>query len=265
MKGNKLTYPTVEEIADGMCLDLGEGSHRKEQYLHWILKEISRWKTDLSKEVKTIKIELTPWKAIELPSDCVDWCKLGIQDGNVIKTFVHRKDIAIIHEVNGNNIKINNEDPQSLPDTDPSAIYVFNNYLIPGQSPGKLFGLGFKDNGLGYFTENRNEESNEIQFRTKVDAGTPIYLEYISNGWNPTAQTVIHPNAEELVSLGAHYRRLKFDKIRNKNISPDDVRNAKMDYMAEYDRVIDRMWDYSVADLTEKLSEAYMLTANPVQ
>jgi hypothetical protein len=261
MKGNKATYRTIEELADNMCLDLGEGSHRKEQYLRWLLAEAETWKTDMAKEVKTVKLELTAWKAIELPSDCIRWIKLGIQDGNVIKTFVNRNDIAIIHDLNGNGIKINNEEPESYPDltVDQTLVYPFFNY-----HEGKLFGLGVKDNGFGYFTENRNENSNEIQFRTKVDSGSDIYLEYLANGWNPNEQTLVHPFAAELCIAGAHYRRLKFDKINSKKVPADDVERARRDYLIEYDRLIDRMWDYSIEDIIEITNDAQMLTANPV-
>jgi hypothetical protein len=86
MKGNRQTYRTIEEIVDGVCLDLGEGNHRKEQYLRWAIQEAQEWKMDMAKEVKTVKLDLTAWKSIVLPSDCIDWIKIGIQDGDVIKT-----------------------------------------------------------------------------------------------------------------------------------------------------------------------------------
>lgn len=265
MKGNKQTYQTVEEIVDGVCLDLGEGMHRKEQYLHWALKEMERWKMDGAKEVKTVKLPLTAWKSIELPSDCIDWIKVGVQDGDVIKAFVNKNDIAIIHDTDGDNIPIANDDPQSMPIVDPALIPIpFYNFLYPGNDPGRLFGLQVKDNGFGYFTVNRNEDTDEIQFRTKaVNAGDKIYLEYLADGWNPDSQSAIHPYASELVSLGIHYRRLKFDKANGKrSISSDDVKIAKGDYQEEFDRVIFRMWDLSVEDIQETLANDYMMVPN---
>lgn len=267
MKGHKNTYSTIEGIVDSVCLDLGEGAHRKEQYLGWAIKEANRWKFDMANEVKTVELTLTPWKSVELPQDCINWVKLGVQDGNVIKVFVHRKDIAIYHQLNENGIPINNEDPVSVLDLtiDPNNIvYPFFNYNPTGENPGKLFGYGVKDNGFGYFTENRNEDSNEIQFRTKVSSNSKIYLEYIADSWSPNAQTLIHPFACELIELGIHYRRLKFDKARgNRNIGADDVRTAKNDYNEEFGRVIDRKWEYTVEDILEKVAETNLLTANP--
>lgn len=267
MKGNKQTYQTVEQIVDGVCLDLSEGMHRKEQYLHWALKEMERWKMDGAKEVKTVKVPLTAWKSIELPSDCIDWIKFGVQDGDVIKVFVNKNDIAVIHDTDTSDIPIVNPEPQSLPTYDITQVPIpFYNFLYPWGDPGRIFGYQVKDNGFGYFTVNRNEDSNEIQFRTKaVNSGDQIYLEYLADSWNPNSQSIIHPYAAELVSLGIHYRRLKFDKANGKrSISSDDVRTAKIDYQEEFDRVVFRMWDLSTEDIMETLSNGYsMVTLQP--
>jgi hypothetical protein len=257
MKGNKQTYRTIEEIVAGVCLDLGEGDHRKEQYLRHAISEAERWKMDMSREVKTVKLVMTDWKAIELPSDCIDWIKVGIQDGDVIKAFVNKNDIAIINELDDNNVKILNDPPVSMGTVDVSV--EFCNYSDDLGNSGKLFGQLTKDNGLGYFTVNRNEDCDEIQLRTSVAAGTDVYLEYLADSWNPNSQTVIHPYAVELITLGIHYRRLKFGKTE----SPTMITIAKRDYQEEYNRVIDRMWDYSTEDIIEVMNNGYMLTANP--
>lgn len=264
MKGNKQTYKTIEQIVDSVCLDLGEGNHRKEQYLHWAIKEADRWKMDKAREVKTVQLTMTPWKAIELPSDCIDWIKLGIQDGDVIKTFINKNTIAIHHQLGANNIPIENKEPESLKDTGiiDDNYYggvVFFNYLDPYGGTGKLFGQVRKDNELGYFTVNSNENRDEIQFSTHVKHGSKIYLEYLADSWNPNNQTVIHPYGVELIELGVHYRRLKFNEKTPRSL----VAEAKRDYDEEYTRVIDRLWDYSTEDLIDASLEAYMLTANP--
>jgi hypothetical protein len=266
MKGNKQTYQSIEDIVDGVCLDLGEGMHRKEQYLHWALKEVDKWKMDGAKEVKTVQLPLTSWKSIQLPKDCIDWIKVGIQDGDVIKAFVNKNDIAIIHDTDTLDFPIVNDDPTSIPDFSidtTQAPLPFYNLLNPWGNPGKIFGQQVKDNGFGYFIVNRNEDTDEIQFKTKVDSSSKIYLEYLADGWNPTSQTAVHPYACELVSLGVHYRRLKFDKSNGKrSISTDDVRTAKIDYQEEFDRVVFRMWDLSTEDIIETLSNGYMLVPN---
>jgi hypothetical protein len=259
MKGNRQSYVTIEEIVDGVCLDLGEGNHRKEQYLRWAIQEAQRWKMDMAKEVKTVKLDLTDWKSIVLPSDCIDWIKIGIQDGDVIKTFVNRNDTAIYHDLDPLNVKVANPDPVSLLQTDLAGYTVpFYNYS-GWQDSGKIFGQIVKENQFGYFTVNRNDNSDEIQFRTKVDSTSKIYLEYLADGFNPNSQSLVHPYAEELVTLGIHYRRLKFNKTESRQM----VAEAKRDYQEEYYRVIDRIWDYSIEDITETLNNGYGLTARP--
>lgn len=263
MKGNKKTYRTIEEIVDGVCLDLGEGGHRKEQYFRYAIAEAERWKMDMAREVKSVQLSLTPWKSIELPSDCIDWIQIGVQDGDVIKTFVHKNDIATTFETNSNGTNIENPEPTSIKELNldnTGLAYPFYNYYNTWENPGKLFGLSVKDNGFGYFAENRNEDSTEIQFRSSaIDSTAKIYLMYLADGWNPTTQTLIHPYAVELITLGIHYRRLKFDPTVSRALSQE----AKRDYQEEYNRVIDRMWDYTTEDIIEAMSAGYMLAPNP--
>jgi hypothetical protein len=264
MKGNKQTYRTLEQLVDGVLMDRGQGAHRKEQCLRWGIQEMERWRMDMAREVKTVKLELTDWKAIELPADCIDWIKVGIQDGNVIKAFVNKRDVAIHHDLDENNVPIVNSEPASLTVDSSCPTVPFYNYQSGGQDPGQIFGQLVKDNGLGYFTVNRNDDRDEIQFRTNTAAGSAIYLEYLSDSWSPDKQSAVHPYSAELIELGIHYRMLKFDKANgNRSVSADDVRLAKNDYQEEYNRVIDRLWDYSVEDIIDMMTEGYMLTANP--
>jgi hypothetical protein len=261
-KGHKDTFKTISQIVDGVCLDLGEGSHRKEQYYHWAIKHIERWNMDQAREVKTVELKLTPWKAIELPKDCIDWIAIGIQAGNVIKTFVHNRDIALLHQKDAAGVKMYNDNPKDSDyDIEASDVYTeyqwpFYNFTSYGEDPGRLFGLMVKDSGLGYFTENRNQDSCEIQFKTKIKAGTKIYVEYLSNGFCPCKETLVHPYACELIALGIHHERLKFDKSAPRSV----VYEAKQEYEEEFRRVVDRMWDYSIEDIIEDIRGSYKLT-----
>jgi hypothetical protein len=256
--GNKKTYQTINDIVDGVCLDLGEGSNRKEQYFHWAIKHVNRWHMDQAREIKTVKLKMTQWKAIVMPDDCIDWIKVGIQDGNVIKTFVHTRDIALCNEVDSTGVKVYNEDPAAVSDipTDSALNWTFYNYTQNGEDPGRLYGLGMKDNGFGYFTENRNSDTCEIQFRTNVDAGSNIYLEYLATGFNPCGETLIHPYATELVALGIHHERLK----HNSNVSRILVKEAKEEMNEEFNRVQDRMWDYNVEEILEWISNGQSMS-----
>lgn len=261
--GNKKTYKTINEIVDEVCLDLGEGSHRKEQYFRWAIKHVNRWHMDQAREIKTVRIKMTPWKAIVMPEDCIDWIKVGIQDGNLIKTFVHTKDIALWNDKDANGVKIYNDDPVdslgSIVDctTDTSLYWPFYNYNEYGEDSGRLFGLAMKDNGFGYFTENRNAGSCELQFRTKVDAGTNIYLEYLATGFTANKECLIHPYATDLVAQGIHKERARF-AIKTEGIA--QYRIACEEYDQEFERVKDRMWDYNVEELLEQIRNGQQLS-----
>jgi hypothetical protein len=266
MKGNKNTYATIGYIVNSVCIDLGEGKQRGEQYLKWAIDEANRFHFDHAKEVKTVDVTLTTWKAIQLPIDCVDWIKIGVQFDNRLLAFVNKRsptmndNLAIHHQVNTNGFPINNTDPVY----DGSAYnYPFINYCgdyYRGKGhfyngSGQLFGLAVKDNGFGYFTENRNGDRRELQLRTTVQSNTPCVLEYLSDGWNPSEETLIHPYAVERIEAGIHYRRLKHD-------NKPGVDLAWRDYLLACDRLTDRQWNYTVEDILEAMNQGYVLTAN---
>lgn len=259
--GHKLTYATIDEIVKGVCLDLFEGAQREIQYTHWAIKYINRWHMDCAREIKTIKLKMTPWKSIELPDDCVDWVAVGIQDGNLIKTFVHNRDIAVAYDKDANGQKIYNEDPADpINDiincnTDQSnGVWNFMNYAPYGADPGRLFGLRMRDNGLGYFTEIRNEGSCEIQLRTNLASTTTIYLQYLATAVTPDKETLIHPYAKEMIAKGVHLERA----IHVKDKGMYGI--AKSEFDEEFNRTIDRQWDYNIEEIMEWMDEGKRMT-----
>jgi len=154
----KKTYETIDNIARGVCMDLGEGLERYEQYLHWALQAHKDWHLDQAKEIKTVEIDLTTYKAAPLPDDFVDWTKVGIRCGNTILTFAADNYMPFAKDQDGDCINDADEDCPSLDVSDYSVVegagtqqqgfayYYYNTLNSKGQDLGKLFGLSAKDN-----------------------------------------------------------------------------------------------------------------------
>jgi hypothetical protein len=256
MKGNSKTYALLEDIVHEALMDLGEGEHRKEQFLHWGIKYMRKLHFDAAREVKTVKLEMTPWKSVVLPEDCVDWTMLGIQCGNIIKTFVNDNGIALMHN-NGVCEKKPNENCKNIEDIDYDGEgMAFFNYTYYGEDPGKLFGLAVKDNGVGYFTENRNKDSNEIQLNVSVKSNSTVYLEYISNYFDPCKDSVVHPYAIDYIVAGIHYENLR----HNKNNPRSLVGEAKQVMDEEYVLLAERGFNLTADDIIEYRRQGYKLT-----
>lgn len=258
--GNKATYANIKEIVDGVCMDLQEGSHRKEQYFHWAIKYVKKWKMDMAKEMKVVQLSLTPWKSIILPDDCIDWIICGVQKGNLIETFVHTKDMALINEIDTNGVKIYNETPSNpvsdalVTDPNTAISWPFTNFTPYGEDPGKLFGLQMKDNGLGYFSESRSQDRQEIQFRTDLPSTTKIYFGYLAPAIVYNMETLVHPYAVDWITAGIHYQRHKHG-----NKDKGAIKIAKDELDEEIRLLVDRLWDWNVDELLEWLRYNYKM------
>jgi hypothetical protein len=261
----KKTYETIDNIVKGVCMDLGEGEERYEQYLHWALEAHKDWHLDQAKEIKTVQIDLTPYKAAALPDDFVDWTKVGIKCGNTILTFAKDNYMPFPEDNDGDNVVDVDEDCPRFDVGDYSVVdangyslnsfshYYYNTLNDKGQDTGNLFGLTAKDNYQGYFRLNKERE--EIQFRSRILNLETIYLEYISNGYNPCGMSYVHPYAAKLINLYVHWMRKKHNRLSARW----QIDDAKTDYWQEHDRVSGRMFDLTAEDILEAWRSAYSL------
>lgn len=261
----KKTYETIDRVVRGMCMDLGEGLERYEQYLHWALEAHKDWHLDQAKEIKTMEIDLTDYKAAPLPDDFVDWTKIGIRCGNTILTFTHDENMPFAKDQDGDcepdvdedcpGFDVNSTEAlQTLGSSEFSFSYYYYNLLnAKGQDQGKLYGMIAKDNFQGYFRINKERE--EIQFRSRILNLKTIYLEYISNGYEPCGTSYVNPYAAKLLKLYAHWMRLKYNKLSARW----EVVDAKEEYWAEFNRVQWRVFDLSVEDVLESWRDSFTL------
>lgn len=256
MKGNTKTLVSVLEIVNKALLDLGEGSHRKEQFIHWGIDYLRRLKMDLAKEIKTVKLQLTPWKSIILPDDCVDFYMIGIRNGQDLMAFTKK---ALLPRDCSND----RDEPVSAsytPNANSGEGVAFFGYTDYSEDPGKLFGLLEKDNGLGYFDPNANERVNEIQLSTHVNAGTEILLLYLGTLFDPRVDSMIHPYLEDVIRKGIHYENLKHRRRSgNRSITSDMVRESKNELDDEICLAAERRWDLRADDIMEIARNAAQL------
>lgn len=260
MKGNPKAYKTIGQCVAEALMDTQESDSRAEQFTRFALKYFDELNLKKSTDIKTVALNMKPWKAIELPQDCITWISIGIQCGEDIKTFV--KDtfpVALLHELDANGVKVANEPcPEYFDFSDWQTDDIsmpFYNIDDQGQDTGKIFGLMVKDNGLAYFTENMNKDSCEIQFRGKIPLDTKIYLQYLSNGINPCGETLVHPTFKEYIIAGIHVERLRFGK----GTEAWRLNDAKDEFNRQFWAVQDLSWEWGTEDIIEILKSGYGL------
>lgn len=254
MKAHSSQLVSLEEIVDKSLADLGEGAHKKELFLMWGLDYYRKYRMDLSREVRTVSLQMTPWKSVVLPDDCVDWIMIGIRNGESISTFTKTalapRDCACDDDAP--------TAPAYNPEPGSEGVVYYNCYGEFGDDAGRMYGLMHKDNGLGYFDPNPNQGVNEIQLSAKVAAGTQIYLMYLSSLFDPDRGAVVHPYCEDMIRKGIHYLNLK-NKRRagNRNISMADIYMAKSELDEEICLVAERRWDLSPEDIIAASREGF--------
>ena len=264
MKGNATQYRPLSEIVSEALLDSGEGSQWFERYLRWAIKYAEEIFDDgWVPQVKTVELSTTLWKAIQLPADCIDWVLVGIRNGHDVMTFVHDRTIATVFDKDADGVQEPNVEPEYLdgyvPDPTLSDYVVpfynlANNFSVLGENPGKLSGLLVKDNGLGYFTENKNKDVSEIQFRFNIAAGTKVYLMYITSGFSVEGETMIHPYYAEYIVQGIHRER------QSKSRDKSGLAWTEQEFTRQYYRMLDKKWEYSTEDITSYIMSGYSST-----
>lgn len=254
------THRTIIQIASSCLYDLSEDNSRLQQFVKWGIKGAKNWQMDLAHTVKTKLIIPTDYNAIKVPPDYIDWTKVGIKSGRIIKTFTRDNNIALHHDCEDGELIPNKEDEEHRLARDIFGLDTQDQIPFYGtDSIEPIYGLAYKDNGLGYFTE--HEEKREIQFRTNLPKGTKILLEYVGEIWSPSAQTLIHAKAINLIEDFIHWQNMKFKRLASPGAVPQSlVDNLEREYWDEFDRTSWRMFSLTLEDVLEVQREAFVPT-----
>lgn len=256
-KGHFKTYVSLLDIVDEALGDLDEGSHFKEKFLMWGMRLYKRYRMDIKGNIKTVKREMTPWKSVLLPDDCVDWLAIGIPTGQELLTFVNDPKMLTRYcacdEDAPTKASYENEDMAG------EGLQYFN-WTELGEHTGKMFGMVAKDNGLGYFNPHPTDRVNEIQLSEKVKAGTKIVLMYLASLFDPRADAVVHPYCADFIRAGIilEYVRHKMRK-GSRSASVMAYRDIKDEFDNALCDAVERMAHLSKEDILEAIRQPYSL------
>lgn len=242
------SYATLDTIVRSAMADANcTSEHYYQPFLRHALKCYQDFMMDASGEVITRTFTMNDLKQIDLPADFVDWSKVGFQCGDKIKILGTKENISNLHPKDGcgNPLPFNgcgcsvNELPNNF--SSYGGYYFFNPVNDYGELLGGLYGYGGGYDKQGYFKVLK--EQNVIQFSSEVN-NTTIYMEYISTGFNPSQQTIVHQYAKEMIVEYIHWKRFWF---------AGDPRwaEAKANYYVEEHKVRLRLMDFSIRDILE--------------
>jgi hypothetical protein len=227
------------------CLeDIQAGEERFNQFLKWAIDGFQEFHFEAAREIEVGVFEMNPWKQIDYPSNLVAISKVGIQIGNSIATFTIDKNIPkYFNEVDG--IKQENTDAPMLDES------LLANDLIPFftddyfSGSGSYYGKPAQHNYSGYF--DLDEKNRVINFKRTVTGQSLIYLEWITDGINPTGRTVIHPHVFKCIQNYIHWQRKEHDD----RYGGGEAERARTLYNNSFQDVLVRQLDLSLADISE--------------
>jgi len=174
---------TIEYVVMSVLNRLRDYSMRDYSFLEQIAIEgytdLNLWHLD---NIEVVYLRMSSAKTVDLPSDFVDWCKIGIPVQGKLRVLTNNKNILLPRKFADGEDVGNTDDENGT-----STALFFTDHYSNGQFVGGLYGLpGGIDNA--YYRIDR--EKRTIVFSGSLPKGK-IVLEYISSGVNLTGTTII--------------------------------------------------------------------------
>lgn len=197
---------TLDAIIRSYLISQGKNTlHGYVRLMKFLLDFLRGFSMDYHFLDKSDVLELDEKNAVQFPPDMMTLKRVAWQSGDRIIAF--EPDSRL-------NINSSREDDMESA-TKNSAYDVFQSWpyrgggLVDNVSPsGAISGLGRGDNGVGYFRINWRDR--EIQFDANVPAPWGIYIEYKSNGFNPTSKSSIPEFAQKAAEDYIHWQMSRF-------------------------------------------------------
>lgn len=228
----------------------GQGYNTLHEYmisLMFALEGLRKWNKSSGKMIKTVMIPMDNKRFVRYPKDYLGYCKIGLPIGDRIVTFTKDNSISLHHDTTTKGSFINQLYGASLNFT---YVYDFINFRTTNGQLGALIGYGWGHNGVGFYKEG----ANGFQFSSEVKKCS-IYMEYISDGFDPDSQTLVNAYAAELIRDYMWYCKARFEL----GDSHRETKSRYQKYLDEYDDIRAFLSDVSYEGILHATSRAVTL------
>lgn len=244
-------FYTLLAIAYAVAKDLRQGTEQVEYYLHLAIDGYREFNFDHSTEVKAVEVEMKPWKQIDWPGDMVDWVRVAFKCGNFLKILTQDSYIPKTHDKVGCTPQENKACPSIdlATSEDLVSFTVWDGFL----GYGKYYGQNLNYNYLGYFDVNNSERV--INFKETAVGFDKVYLEYVSDGLDAGAMTVVNPYAYKLLKDYVKWQR----KENDDRFSEAEKDRAERQYNKSVKKFRDRVVHMDPEDIKEALRSGWTM------
>ena len=249
-------FYTLLALAYSVAKDLGEDNSRVEQYLHYAMEWYREFSFDSSMQVKSVEIPMSAWKQIDFPVDMVDWVRVGFKYGDTLLILTQDAYIPKTHKIQ-NGTPIANTPTLPLTEVDiagPSPAERSTMWVWDGAyGCAKYYGYNINYNYLGYFDVDWSQRV--INFKATAENFQTVYLEYISDGIECGAMTIVNPYGFKMGKDWVKWQR----KENSDRYSLGEKDRAEKQYLKSLQRYNERMIHMDLDDVQEALAAGWTL------
>lgn len=203
-------FYTISACVNSTLIDNRETNHLYSLYLHWALEAFREMNFDFARMVITKEFVLNDYWAIDLPPNFVDVCKVAQRIGERFFTMGDDTTIAMLHDFDAcGDVLPSTIQGDGIPNNGTNSTN-YNGYWFSNFGGTSFFSFnygGLPDTGRYRLIRS----ANQIQFDRSLPAGMKIYIEYISDGFDPSAGSVVNPYAYNYIKAYINYKRVCSD------------------------------------------------------
>lgn len=198
-----MKWSSLDSIVCSQLLNRGYTMHRYLPFLKYASDCLRELIADDLKIINSVTLTLNSYNAIAIPSDCVDWIRIGMQNGQYVKPLM---------QTDGFNQQYNyqpNGQPAPWPAIAeglsdlayfgvPFLSYYVNQYNSRGENIGGLYGYRTDGSPFIFQVFPQRGGSGEVQFDSSLGI-TNCVFDYISDGRTASGISMIPYYAENCI------------------------------------------------------------------
>ena len=227
----------IDNIVKSALFTCGKPIHYYIQFLHYALKCVQELHFDSLKNVKSVELILATDNTVTLPTDFVDWCKIGFATDQYITMLGQNGDFS--------------RQAQPTTSSDEAQAFFYNVTNQYGEHKGQVFGLG-NDNPISFKVI---PERDVIQLDKRFTKDS-IILEYITDGTSSSTSTLVHPYASQVIEDYIFWKYKANSRLYNRF----DAKIARDEYYDQLRRLRARMNPLTVTDIVRSLRSGFKMS-----
>ena len=191
-----MKFTSLDTITKGLLISRQYPIHFYMQFLYLGSRAYEELHFDSLNAIKTLKLPVNSYNAVDLPCDFMDLIQVGIEHGQFVRPLSSRAGINSLNNFDDDGVKIPfGSTDFDLTDVNQQFFSGYQSYYANEQFRGRLYGMGTGD---APFTFKLVTEREQIQLYEGI-ACENVIIQYISDGSEIDNATMITPYAKAAI------------------------------------------------------------------